>query len=215
MDNNIDNWKKLHSADNYFEAHATGSYMVNGKLKDDPDWDIGIIEKHYAIPKEIISVVIGCGYGREAIGLCSRSLDVYGIDVCDSVLSKASKATRDKGFSNFHPVLAERWSENIPVNVGLVYSMNVFQHICKTQTTEYIVGMSKKLCDQGKMVLQFADLVNGADEPEAGRVYEPSIRWTAFEVWKLARQCGLYIDNIDCLIHQEHGLWYIAYLRKP
>lgn len=71
------------------------------------------IEKEAGYDKEIKILDIGCGTGRHSLELCKRGYDVLGIDLSDSMLTRAKEKAAEQ---NLHIVFEKHDARNLPFN---------------------------------------------------------------------------------------------------
>jgi cyclopropane fatty-acyl-phospholipid synthase-like methyltransferase len=216
MDNairsNITLWKRLQDED-YFEKHP----CYKGISDFAGEEAIQAIEWFVPIQKDMQLVVIGCGYGREALRLAPLVERIYGIDVNNTILNKAVSYLGSRGITNFRPVLAESFVEDIPEGINLVFSIVVMQHLTRDLVRNYFVELSKKLSPGGGFVIQFLDEPNvdyrKTDAPtDTGG--EPSISWSPWQLVELSRAANLKFVEIRTQLVTEAALWHWAYFRK-
>lgn len=205
MRSNIDCWKALQASD-YFERHP----LYNGFMDMGP-YDIGQIEHFVALGPEQVVVVIGCGYGREAAHICKRVSQVYGIDVSERILDKA---VAHLGVANFRPVFAERYADEIPAPVDLVYSVAVMQHLTRDIVHDYLLMLGRKLAADGRMVIQFLESDDPRSEQDAdvSRVYEPSVSWSIDQIVAACVAAGLRAIDIKTEVVRPGCAWHWAFI---
>jgi len=203
--NNLDCWIALQAAD-YFENHR----CYRG-LNDHGPHDVEKIETFVALKPTDVAVVIGCGYGREAAHIAPRVAKVYGIDVSDKILDKASQHLKSRGIENFVPVSATRYADDIPHGVDVVYSVCVMQHLSRSLVHGYLAGIGRKL--RGSMVLQFLDQVGTEDDAQE-KVYEPSVSWPPERIAAAAHGAGLTLAELRTEKIREGCLWHWAHLKN-
>lgn len=200
-----DLWEKMQD-EGYFEHHRfygndTGILPVAGD-------DLEVISKFVKLNKEMNVVIIGCGYGREAVMIAPYVNHIYGIDVNNTILDKAVEFIRERGFDNFTPVLADNWKKQIPTYIDLVYERTVFQHITRYLTEDYISGLSSKLNKDGVFICQFLETESGTYEPEL-RKYEPRVSWKMEEIKELINKNDLkVIKTNDVHFTEENATWH-------
>jgi SAM-dependent methyltransferase len=210
LKSNLDYWKALQDTD-YFENHrcyekdTQGAFLATGP-------DVEIIERYTPLQPNKKVAVIGCGYERESALIAPRVAHVWGIDVSGYILGKASAFLAGRGVANFTPVLAERWRQDVPQGLDLVFCYIVFQHISRDLVRDYLDGMRGKLVPGGEWVCQFAELDYGTDDAEM-RVYEPCVRWTPDEIRQAAADAGYQVLALDSLRIPDHGQWHWTHLR--
>jgi SAM-dependent methyltransferase len=209
---NLEYWKQLQDA-GYFEAHS-----CYGGLKDiNPLAAVDYIEPFVPLTDKLKVVVIGCGYGRETVGLAPRVAHVWGIDVNTTILDKAVAYLRERGILNFTPVEAAEFKTAIPDGIDLVFSVVVMQHLTKDLVRDYFKTLAQKLAPGGHFVVQFLeDLARapGSDDADTSRIYEPSVSWTAPEIVALARFANLQLVEMRTRLVTPTSLWHFACLRK-
>jgi len=206
---NLEHWKAL-QATGYFDNHhcytkVDGKYVAEGE-------DAAVIQRYTALIPEKRVAVIGCGFGRETALIAPLVHHVWGVDVSEYILGKARAFLSGQGVVNFTPVLAERWKEDLPTGLDLVFCYIVFQHITKDLVRDYLTGMRAKLVPGGEWVCQFAELSYGTEDAEQ-KVYEPCVRWTSGEIREVVAQCGYELLALDTQDIEGHGLWHWVHFR--
>src|ERR1700686_4678564 len=121
---NLDVWKRLQN-EHYFEKHPC--YM--GISEFGGQEAVEAIRWFLPLRSDMRVAVIGCGFGRETLKLAPLVKEVYGIDVNNSILGKATAFLSERGVGNFTPVLAETFAQTIPTGLDLVFSIVVMQHL--------------------------------------------------------------------------------------
>jgi glycosyltransferase involved in cell wall biosynthesis/ADP-heptose:LPS heptosyltransferase/Tfp pilus assembly protein PilF len=200
---NLSCWKQLQD-DGYFQNH----HFYKGNYNHGEDDKI--ISRFTPLRRDMVVVVIGCGYGREVVHIAPHVRHVYGIDVNHSILDKAAGYLRNHGIGNFTPVLADAWKAEIPNAIDLVYSFVVFQHLTRDLVRDYIRGLTAKLSPKGKFICQFADLNDGTEDAKL-EIYEPSVRWNKTEIETLIRDTGLSLYRMESQNLPELGDWHWAF----
>uniref|UniRef100_I2Q7M2 Cyclopropane-fatty-acyl-phospholipid synthase n=1 Tax=Desulfovibrio sp. U5L TaxID=596152 RepID=I2Q7M2_9BACT len=207
MKSNLEHWKAL-QADGYFDKHlcyrdAHGN--LSGFSEDDH-----IIARFLPLEGNARVAVIGCGFGRDAAAIAPKVGHVWGIDVSPALLDRAVTFVAARGLNNFTPVLAERWKEDLPGDLNLVYSVVVFQHLTRDLVRDYVCHMPTKLAPDGHMLCQFADTVYGTDDVDLTRPYEPSVRWNRRDIEELATEANLRLKRLERQEIPDHGDWWWA-----
>ena len=206
---NVSYWKQLQD-NNYFENHQWYGKLNDGLKIVGNDYEF--ISKYVNLNKEMNVVVVGCGYGREAALIAPHVKMVYGVDVSETILNKASHFLSENNIHNFTPVLAEEWENKIPENIDFVYCIVVFQHLTKDLTRAYINGLGNKLNDNGKMLCQFAENPGCTSDAEL-KAYEPNVGWSNKEIEELILDSGLKLFEMfnDPVVET----WHWSYFGKP
>lgn len=209
MKSNVEHWKAL-QATGYFDGHncyakKDGKLVAEGK-------DVEIIRRYTTLDLHKQVAVIGCGFGRETSLIAPLVRHVWGVDVSEYILNKAKAFLAGQGVANFTPVLAERWRQDLPQGLDLVFCYIVFQHITKDLVRDYLAGMRGKLASGGEWVCQFAELSYGTEDAE-DRVYEPSVCWGTEEIRQAVVQAGYTLLALDTQDIPGHGLWHWAHFR--
>ena len=210
MRSNLAHWKQL-QREGYFENHK-----VYGGLKDfGADEAVNCIQQFRPLTPESGVVVIGCGYGRESLGLAKQVRHVWGIDVSDLILEKAVKFLDERGVTNFTPVLAENYRTAIPEGVDVVFSIVVMQHLTRDLVNDYIASLARKLVPGGGFVLQFIEsLINAQIDVDLGKVHEPSVSWSVKDLHKLAQNAALEFVEVRTIEAHATCLWHWAYFKR-
>lgn len=208
---NLQYWKKLQD-EGYFKNHQ---YYGHGS-DELPLFgnDEEVINGFLPLRSDMTVVIIGCGYGREAVLLSPHVKKIYGIDVNETVLQQAKAFAAKHGVANFVPVLAEEWKEKIQDSVDLVYEIVVFQHLTKDLTRDYFQGLTAKLSDTGVFLCQFMDSAYGTTDAEIKK-YEPCVNWTVEDIYRLAADNNLKVVKIkDKTFPEDNATWHWALLGK-
>lgn len=211
MTTNIGTWQRLQD-ENYFYHHHV--YAREGGLLSNGLWDLGVIEHVISLNKDMVAVVIGCGYGRETISISKAVRLVYGIDVSEKVLSLFRTFARQNGVDNVVPILASDYESSFDgLEPDLVYSVNVFQHITRNQTCDYVRFFVNRLKKSGVMLAQFAEC-GGTFEPDP-LASEPNVKWTRGDIEAMSSSVGAKcgIETNPTGINPE-WVWHWATLRK-
>lgn len=207
---NIEHWKKLQ--DNmYFENHPCYKGLLDFGNQD----AVGPISWFTKLHSEMNVVVIGCGYGRESLGLAPLVNKIYGIDVNSTILEKAVKYMHSHNVTNFIPVQAERFVEEIPVGQDLVFSIVVMQHLTRDLVKNYFLELGKKLNKGGHFIVQFLDEEEGSysiDAPD--QTVEPSVSWSPWQLVNLAKDSGLKFELIRTQLATDKALWHWVHFMK-
>lgn len=209
---NIGVWKRLQD-ESYFEKHP----CYKGISDFGGQEAIQAIEWFVPIRNDMRIVVIGCGYGRETLRLAPLVDQVYGIDVNETILKKAVAYLSERNITNFVPVLAETFAENVPDGIDLVFSIVVMQHLTRDLVRNYFLELGRKLSPGGGLVIQFLDEPNvdysktDALDASGG---EPSISWSPWQLVDLSRAAGLKFVEIRTQLVTEAALWHWIYFRK-
>lgn len=208
---NVSNWRALQEG-GYFENHPCyGAFSKSGGQFDEAK-----IAEFFELRPDHLVVNIGCGYGREALHIAPKVRHVYGIDVSATVLGKAVNFLSENGISNFTPVEAERYREQIPSGIDFVYCIVVMQHLTRDLARDYIKTLGSRLAPEGRMLIQFIhELFDGVEDADAALTdYEPSISWTLPQLVQLAQECAVEIQEVRSLVATPTCLWHWAFLKK-
>ncbi len=185
MRSNLSQWKALQER-GYFEKHIHfKNYTTIGHET------LPSIEFFTKLRSTDRVVIVGCGYGRETIQIAPHVRWVWGIDVTENLLQKALEVTSSQGIYNFTGILADSYSEQLPDDIDLVYSVVTMQHLTRDLVFDYFGTLSKKLSPQGAMVVQFLERLGDKGNDADLRVYEPSVTWRKKQIGELAKECGL------------------------
>lgn len=206
MRSNIASWKELQN-DDYFENHPCYKGLV-----DMGDYECRLIESFLPLSPEMTVAVIGCGYGRETAHIAKRVRHVYGIDVSERILDKATSYLKAAEINNFTPVLAEKYHTEIPDGIDLVFSIVVMQHLTRDLVRDYFRTLGRKLSADGRLLVQFVQ-VREADtdaDVDVEKVIEPSISWTTFQILDLVRESNLKLLQIQSIVATDVALWHWA-----
>lgn len=210
MRSNVAIWQALQEAD-YFDRHPR---YEQGRLETGA-YDIETIGRFCSIEPHHVVVVIGCGYGRESAFICKRAALVYGVDVSDKILARASAhLSGTHRVTNFRPVLAEKYATDIPSGIDLVYSVTVMQHLTRDLVCDYLQTLGGKLAPAGRMLIQFLEY--GVSEPDASvsKVYEPTVSWTPDQIKQASEAAGLVTLNFTTDAVRPGCAWHWACLGR-
>jgi cyclopropane fatty-acyl-phospholipid synthase-like methyltransferase len=207
---NLDVWFHLQNKD-YFENHPCYRGLV-----DMGDSERRLIETFCPLTPGMRVAVIGVGYGRETRHIAPCVGHVYGIDVSDKILSKATQYLAKHGVENFTPVLASNYAAAIPAGIDLVFSIVVMQHLTRTMVRHYFANLAGKFASGGKLIVQFEEKRGANLNADAGRkMKEPSVAWSVFQIADLVRDSGLTLDHIRTITPSSpHVLWHWAFASK-
>lgn len=201
-------WQQMQEQD-YFEKHP----CYDG-LTDNRPIELDLIEGYRPLTPDMKVVVIGCGYGRESVHIAPRVGHVWGIDVSGRILDKAVRYLQSGGVTNFTPVLAEAYADDVPQDIDLVFSIVVMQHLTRDLVRDYFATLAPRLAPDGAMLVQFLEHPDpGRDADAAMKVYEPSVSWPAERIEALARDVGL---SVEIRSHEAEpgALWHWAWFRR-
>jgi cyclopropane fatty-acyl-phospholipid synthase-like methyltransferase len=180
MRSNVDCWKDLHD-NGYFPKHKYFKGYRQDGLRD-----VLRIEGFVKLKPTDVVVVIGCGYGRESAAIARIVKTVYGIDVGATIFAMAKAYLDEQKITNFVPVLAERYAQEIPDGIDLIYSIVTMQHVTRDIVRDYLTVLGRKLSPTGSMVLQFLETSHGEQDANIA-AYEPCVSWTMDEIKEAAQ----------------------------
>lgn len=210
LKNNLRYWQKMQEQ-GYFEKHPLYGGEHDGLALFGSE--VEIIHRYTCLKRDMNVVVIGCGYGRESTLIAPHVRHVYGIDVSDIILDKARAFTAAHGVTNFTAVSADRWQQEIPDDIDLVYCMVVFQHLTRDLVSDYINGLTRKLNYDGKMLCQFCESQYGTNDATMD-VYEPNVSWTTDQIRDLLRKSGLNLYKLDTTLVNNDVCWHWAFFGR-
>jgi SAM-dependent methyltransferase len=208
MNLNVTEWRALH-AKGYFKNHP---YYQGGDRESGTD--IADISRLWPLRSDLRVVVVGCGYGRESLLLAPYAREIIGIDIDPGLLAEARDSfLAPRGVKQFTPVLyREGWGADIPGEIDLVYSRNVFQHITRDITIDYLKTLSLKLAPEGRIVAQFCQCIEtGTRDVVPGLVYEPQVNWTRADIETLCSLLKLgevKILSLPLRQKKKHYYWH-------
>lgn len=209
---NIPIWKELQARE-YFGTDRNVYSGENNEIRvPDPD----IVEWFRPISDDMVMAIIGCGYGRESTHFGKRVGHVYGIDVSEHVLKKTVAYTGERGVTNFTPVLAESYREQVPQGLDFVYSIVVMQHLTRDLVRDYFSGLGRKLKPGGFFVVQFFEYPPGGSTADAGdEIVEPSVSWSVDQLTELCRAAGLAEVRVKTMELVPNIIWHFLYCERP
>jgi cyclopropane fatty-acyl-phospholipid synthase-like methyltransferase len=189
---NLEHWKRLQERD-YFEHHSSYSGLKDFGGHN----EISAINMFTRLERSMRVVVIGCGYGRETTQIAREVDRVYGIDVSPVILDKAVKYLADRGVTNFTPVLADDYRDQIPAEIDLVFSVAVMQLITRDLVYDYFRTLAAKLSVSGLFIAQFVEYLDQAapDMDADLQADEPEVTWTMHQLFDLSRRSGLRFNE--------------------
>ena len=209
---NLEIWKKL-QGEGYFENHPCYKGITDFSGHE----AVQAIQWFIPIRNDMRVAVVGCGYGRETLRLAPLVNHVYGIDVSETILKKAVSYLSERHVNNFTPVLAEKFVQDIPEGIDLVFSIVVMQHLTRDLARNYFVELARKLAPGGGFVVQFLDVetedYRASDAPVEGGG-EPSVHWSPWQLVELSRLAGLKFVEIRTQLVTDVALWHWVYFRK-
>lgn len=209
---NLEVWKKLQD-ENYFESHP----CYKGINDFSGDEAVEAIQWFLPIRSDMRVAVIGCGYGRETLRLAPLVHQVYGIDVSETILKKAVSYLSERGVSNFSPIIAETFAQDIPDGIDLVFSIVVMQHLTRDLVHNYFTQLRRKLLPGGSFVVQFLDVEipdYSASDASIQGGGEPSVSWSPWQLVELSRAAGLKFVEIRTQLVTDVALWHWVHFRK-
>lgn len=208
MRSNVEHWQEL-QARGYFENHPE----YGGMREAGGEESLAAIERFLPLRHEMDVVVIGCGYGRETLKIAPHVRIVYGIDVSNIILDKASAFLRSRRVDNFVPVAYAEYKTVVPQSVDLVFSIVVMQHITRDLVRDYFRTFSGRLKAGGGMVVQFLEeQYEGVDKADAQlEAVEPSVSWTRRQLGSLADYAGLELADVHTQQVTPTALWHWTY----
>lgn len=208
MKSNVDHWKQLQQ-DGYFDNHP----CYTDREADLGENEVGLVNLHKPLDSTMSVAVIGSGFGRESVAFGKRVARVYGIDVSEKILATASKFVAEHDVNNFHPVLAERFANEVP-EVDVVFSYTVMQHLTRDLVENYFRVFSAKLKPQGMFAVQFLETIDNSGTRDAELTdYEPSVTWTAPEIIALLDRNGLALKEMMTIRATKGALWHWVFAK--
>jgi cyclopropane fatty-acyl-phospholipid synthase-like methyltransferase len=210
MRSNVGHWKTLQNK-GYFEKHG----YYSGLTEKAPDEAVTVIKLFQPLAPDAQVVVIGCGYGRESLGLCRNVSHVFGIDVSPIILDKAVKFLGDRSITNFTPVLAEEYDRRITPGIDLVFSIVVMQHLTRDLVRDYFARLGAKLNPGGAFIVQFLEHTETPNrDVDLSRAHEPAVSWTVAELFELAEASKLNPVEVRSIKAENKTLWHWAYFTR-
>lgn len=104
----------------------------------------------------------GCGVGRLAIPLASRSSQVIAMDVSDSMLEETRKNCEKRDIQNVQCVRSDDGLSQIVTTVDLAHSFIVLQHIAEHRGLKIITRLAESVAANGYLAIQFYTLSNAS-----------------------------------------------------
>lgn len=207
---NLETWKKLQE-DNYFDTHPRYKNLSPLTSTDvQAFYPVEYIQQFTPISPEWKVLVIGCGIGLDIVQIAPHIKEIWGVDVNDTVLEKASRLLQEAGINNFQLRTVETWKEQTPNDFDLVFSITVMQHLSRDLVIEYFQSFQQKLKHGGKGVIQFLER-SGGDRPDKA---EPSFSWKRQELRRLIEQAGLVLLECKTIQILNRRSWHWLYFRK-
>ena len=207
---NVAQWKELQDRD-YFENHPVynGFDLPAGPI-------VANIEKLISLKSHMKAAIIGCGYGRDSLEIAPKVGQVFGIDVSEYVLAKASKFLASNGVENFTPVVYDQYKSDIPEGIDLVFSVVVMQHLTRDLVVDYFRSLSLKMAPGGSFVVQFLEeTFDGVELNDAELVvYEPSVSWTVRQLVDLTNTTGLEFQEVRSVLATPTAVWHWLHAKK-
>lgn len=208
---NLLHWQEMQDS-GYFDNHPCYQSDVVASGEE----GVNAITPFMHLTPDQTVVVIGCGFGRESVPIARRVGHVYGIDVNDTILHKATQYTVSQGVTNFTPVRAAEYREKIPDGIALVFSIVVMQHLTRDLVEDYFLGLGAKLRPDGLMLVQFLEVMSESGDVDARlATYEPSVSWNTRQLFRLADRTGLTVREIRTTKVTPIALWHWAAFERP
>lgn len=211
MKSNVEVWRALHERD-YFAHHPC--YVKRDFNRDDA---VRALRWLGPLRKDMRVAVVGCGYGRETAGLAPHVGHVWGIDVSTKILDEAVAYLGVAGVANFTPVLAEGFEANLPAVLDAFFSFNVFQHLTRDLAKHYFTTLGARLAPGGGAVVQFLQSRRASeldDDAPVDIIGEPSVSWSCWQLFQLAAETKLHVEEIRSQQINPNALWHWAIVRK-
>lgn len=210
MRSNVEHWQEIQK-DGYFETHP----CYNGLKEFGPDEAVYAIEQFRPLATDAKLAVIGCGYGRESLGLARKAGHVWGIDVSPLILGKAHTFLSERGVTNFTGVLAESYADEIPDGLDLVFSLVVMQHLTRDLVRDYFLRLGGKLKSGGCFVVQFIESIGDkSTDVDLSVKHEPSVSWTVNDLHGLSQHAGVTFREVRTILATPDCFWHWAYFTK-
>jgi len=119
------------------------------------------IEAQHAGPfLPMTTLDFGCGVGRLAIPLASRSERVIAMDISDSMLEETRKNCDKRNIVNVKYVKSDDELSVVVAPVDLVHSFIVLQHIAERRGTKIITRLAESVATGGYLAVQFYTMSN-------------------------------------------------------
>jgi SAM-dependent methyltransferase len=219
MSKDAEAWNEMHRA-GYFAQHP---YYQGHGTRTFPDAER--IARHFNLRPEHRIAVIGSGYGRETAKLAPLVEAVYCLDV-EAAMPELEGYLEGLRIFNYHPIpYKPGWELRMPA-VDFVYSFNVFQHLSRAVSQDYLGTFAWKLKPAGGMLIQFCQVRKGGErDVDPGRIYEPQVNWSLSDIYAAMKPNGLEADvvteeevNQDGTPRTAPGLgnfiWYWAFIKR-
>ena len=204
---NVENWKILQD-DGYFEHHPNHKGLV--AFSSD---ETKVISQFHHLRKSDTVVVVGCGYGRDVAQIAPHVGHIYGIDVNQTILAKATSFLASQGITNFTPVVVDDYETAVPDEIDLAFCFVVTQHLTRDLTRQYVEKLGRKLSRKGILLFQFLETMVEGETLLDARLenYEPSVSWTVTQLHRLGFLCGLKTVEIKTIpVSNGAALWHWA-----
>lgn len=104
----------------------------------------------------------GCGVGRLAIPLSSRSGQVFAVDISQSMIAEAQRNCDARGVTNILFLKSDDRLSKAPDNLDLAHSYLVLQHIPPARGNEIIRQLANRVRVGGYLAIQFYTLSNAS-----------------------------------------------------
>jgi demethylmenaquinone methyltransferase/2-methoxy-6-polyprenyl-1,4-benzoquinol methylase len=170
------------------------------------------LQKMMELDQGMTVLDIGCGFGRTEEWMADRVKEVYGVDISDFIIDVCKKRFSEKRNVHFYANSGYNLSLFEDSKFDFIYCFNVFQHIPRKFTEEYLREMKRTLKPGGIALFNMLSGINheldeGPDDinwsigyaekdidgllSRAGLIPVKTFKWVlrnadSFWIWKLA-----------------------------
>jgi SAM-dependent methyltransferase len=188
----IDWWKNRHSKSYFPQMDEHRDWKIYDTMEP---W----FNRHMKPKITDECLEIGCGYGQRMIPLSRVTKSVDGIDIHETLLSKANELFDAHGAKNCSMTVLD--GKSLPDKLyDLVYSISVFQHMPRATVRRYYQETARVLKPDGRAGFHFR-AANGkgpySNDITVNHHGDWSVGWTKDEIVAAGEAVGLKTEIID------------------
>lgn len=208
IDNELGYW-----INNDSESEAKYKVIANENFDNRTERDVQLITENLQLTSEDFVLDYGCGVGRLMKHIAPKCQKIVGVDISDSMINYGIRYCKKIDNCFFKVMYSDCVIPCSPLSIDKLYSIIVLQHIDKRKIIKILYEMSRTLKINGKVFLQFPNLLNNKKEYQAQMKYKlylgdncPRMEfYTKEEIEWMFENTGLKILNI----FNEYSDFYI------